>query len=591
MRWNVIRLGSFVALCLATGSGGSTGLAQQLVRPISPAEAQSAAEVSIAINPLNIDNIVAGCLVRGLEDYSQPNGSFVTRDGGKTWSLVAVPNPDQRSQGDDVVLFSGDGVCVHGFISFAGLWEEAPERAASGIAIVRSPDMGQSWSEPAYVVDHENTRSPMEDKPWWVFDRHRRSPHFGNLYCSWTRFDSYGSDDPQDTSSIQFARSTDGGKSFEPLLRISDAPGDCRDDDGTLEGAVPAVAPDGTIYVVWAGPRGLELDKSTDGGKSFGKDRVIGDMPGGWNSEVDGILRHNGMPVTAVDHSQGPHRGRLYVNWIDERNGDKDVFLIHSDDGGDTWCPPIRVNAAVQGAGRDQFFTWLAVDPVDGSVNIVYYDREGTTGTSTRLTLARSLDGNDFRHFPLEIPPFDCNPGEFFGDYLGIDAMQGRVAIACMRFRENARLGVESCVMDFRPDSFELLPHGARMTDQPQQLTVQHILVGFRGSVGDKVIERTEEEARQLAEDLLARARAGEDFDALVKEFTNDQYPGIYQMSNLNVLPDMQPEETADKLFPRGGMVRAFGDVSFSLEVGEVEMTRYDPATSRYGWHIIKRIR
>jgi parvulin-like peptidyl-prolyl isomerase len=38
-------------------------------------------------------------------------------------------------------------------------------------------------------------------------------------------------------------------------------------------------------------------------------------------------------------------------------------------------------------------------------------------------------------------------------------------------------------------------------------------------------------------------------------------------------------------------MVAAFGDVGFQLEVGEVGMAVYDPVKSKYGWHIIKRLK
>ena len=37
-------------------------------------------------------------------------------------------------------------------------------------------------------------------------------------------------------------------------------------------------------------------------------------------------------------------------------------------------------------------------------------------------------------------------------------------------------------------------------------------------------------------------------------------------------------------------MVQRFGDVGFGLEVGETGMAEYDPRTSPFGWHIIKRI-
>ena len=116
-------------------------------------------------------------------------------------------------------------------------------------------------------------------------------------------------------------------------------------------------------------------------------------------------------------------------------------------------------------------------------------------------------------------------------------------------------------------------------------IAVQHILIGFQGSVPGKNITRSREEAQQLAEDLFARAKAGEDFDALVKQYTDDSHPGIYKMANHGVQPDM-----ANQVYPRGQMVAAFGDVGFPLAVGEVGLAVYDPQSSKYGWHVIKRV-
>jgi hypothetical protein len=121
--------------------------------------------------------------------------------------------------------------------------------------------------------------------------------------------------------------------------------------------------------------------------------------------------------------------------------------------------------------------------------------------------------------------------------------------------------------------------------EEPQYVTVQHILIGFTGSVPGKPITRTQAEAKKLAEDIMARAKGGEDFDALVKEYTDDSHPGIYKMANLGVPADMQ-----NGVYPRDGMVQAFGDVGFPLEVGGIGLAEYDPEKSKYGYHIIKRI-
>jgi len=119
---------------------------------------------------------------------------------------------------------------------------------------------------------------------------------------------------------------------------------------------------------------------------------------------------------------------------------------------------------------------------------------------------------------------------------------------------------------------------------EPDHIQVQHILIGFKGSVPGKNITRSLEDAKTLAYQLLERAKKGEDFDALVKEYTNDMPPGIYSMSNNGVANN--PGE-----FPRGRMVPAFGNTGFPLKVGEIGIADYDPKTSPYGYHIVKRLK
>ncbi len=121
----------------------------------------------------------------------------------------------------------------------------------------------------------------------------------------------------------------------------------------------------------------------------------------------------------------------------------------------------------------------------------------------------------------------------------------------------------------------------------PDRVTVQHILISFQRAIPKESVTRTQAEAEVLADDLYLRAKQGDDFDALVEEYTDDQYPGIYKMTNAGIEPDPESEL---REYPRQGMVQAFGDISFSLDIGEIGMTEYDPATSKYGWHIIKRI-
>jgi len=128
-------------------------------------------------------------------------------------------------------------------------------------------------------------------------------------------------------------------------------------------------------------------------------------------------------------------------------------------------------------------------------------------------------------------------------------------------------------------------PAPSSLSAEPEHVTVQHILIAFKGSIPDPKVTRSREDAEKLALQIFERAKAGEDFEAMVKTYTNDSFPGIYKMANAGVTPDPAKQE-----FSRTRMVKAFGDVSFSLEVGGVGLAVYDPATSKYGWHVIKRL-
>jgi len=435
-----------------------TSNAQQVVRITEPS-ALNPAEVSIAINPKNPDNIIAASFQTGVPPKPRAGSyHYVTFDGGKTWKTVPTPDPKKLVQGDDVIAFSSDGVAYHVHLSFDGIRLARPVRAENGMIVNVSKDGGNTWTEGTAAINHVNTVIPFEDKPGLIVDNAPASRFKGNVYLGWTRFDVYGSADPEHRSQIYFTRSTDQGQTFSMPFRISDTGGDCLDSDNTVEGAVPAVGPNGEVYIVWAGPLGLVLDKSKDGGLTFGKDKVIGDIPGGWDFGIEGLTRANGMPVTGVDLSNGPNKGTLYVNWIDARNGDPDVFVMSSRNGGDTWTAPVRVNDDAIKNGKAQFFTWMAIDPADGSINVIFYDRRDGTGTQTRMTLARSVDGGrTFVNHKIDLPQFNANERAFFGDYSSISAFGGRVVPAFMHYGNNGKLAISVALFRFKLGTQEIV--------------------------------------------------------------------------------------------------------------------------------------
>ncbi len=121
--------------------------------------------------------------------------------------------------------------------------------------------------------------------------------------------------------------------------------------------------------------------------------------------------------------------------------------------------------------------------------------------------------------------------------------------------------------------------------EEPDHIAVQHILIAFKGSIPKPTVTRSKDEAKQLAQEVFERAQKGEDFDALVKEYTDDEYPGVYRLANKGVTPDQSKQE-----YPREGMIKSFGDIGFSLAVNGIGLAEYHAQKCKYGWHIIKRI-
>jgi peptidyl-prolyl cis-trans isomerase C len=107
--------------------------------------------------------------------------------------------------------------------------------------------------------------------------------------------------------------------------------------------------------------------------------------------------------------------------------------------------------------------------------------------------------------------------------------------------------------------------------EQPEMVRASHILLSTKDpeSTTKDLPEDLKAAKRKKAEDLLKRARAGEDFAKLARE--NSEDPG-------------SKDKGGEYTFPRGQMVPEFEAAAFSLKINEVS----DIVTTQFGYHIIK---
>lgn len=358
-------------------------------------------EPSIAINPRNTNELVAGA---NIDNY------YFSTDAGQTWTEGTLTS-SFGVWGDPVIACDTTGSFYFFHLSNppSGNWIDR-------IVCQRTSSPGGIWNNGSFT-GLNGTKA--QDKHWVTIDRETNI-----IYMTWTEFDDYGSSDPADSSRIFFTKSSDQGQTWNTPVKINQVSGDCIDQDNTVEGAVPALGPNGEIYVSWAGPAGLVFDKSIDGGTTWlSQDIFVDPMPGGWDFAIPDIYRANGLPVTTCDTSGGINHGTIYINWSDQRNGtgNTDIWLVKSTDGGNTWTTPTKVNDDL--TTRQQFFTWMTIDQTNGTLWFVFYDRRNYSDTRTDVYMARSTDGGiTFQNFKISDTPFIPDAGVFFGDYTNVTA-------------------------------------------------------------------------------------------------------------------------------------------------------------------------
>jgi hypothetical protein len=370
-------------------------------------------EPGIAVNPANPQQVVAVFQDNAHAAYSE--------DAGYTWQVAEGVEPkNYRISGDVSATFDSQGHAFICYIAFDKLgtfnyWAHGATR--NGVFIRRSIDGGKTWEAHHVPVAEQPSEPgiPFEDKPFIVADN-TQSKYSGNLYIGWTRWRIAD-------SQMVLSRSADDGKTWSKPIEIDAHPGLPRDDNGAAEGFSGVVGPDGTLYAIWSQGDEIMFTTSRNGGKTFSHARaVIHTAP--IMFAIETLERANGFPQIAID----PKSKRLYVTWSDYRNGDLDVFLVASDDGGKRWSEPVRVNNDPLHNGAEQFFQWLALDPTDGSIDVLFYDRRGDPQNRKQIVvLARSTDGgHSFNNYAWTDTPFEAS-GVFFGDYTGLAAYGGRV--------------------------------------------------------------------------------------------------------------------------------------------------------------------
>ncbi len=419
---------AFVAVCFA--AAGLVGVALRatadqdtkvspnvLVNKAGLIEAHNSP--SLARDPRAPDTLVATHRV------DRPGFSAVVNwsaEAGRTWRTTALPLPAglDRPYAPDVA-FGPDGTL---YVTYVNL--EGAGNVPANLWLAKSTDGGRTLSMPVRIAGKLAFQARVAADPEGV------------VHVTWLQ----GRDVAPlalvgPPSPIVASRSSDGGRTFSPPVRVSDP-------HRPLVGAAsPVIDSDGQLVVLYQDFKDDRRDFQNLEGPPWNRPFalvVTRPVRGAFSKGVElekGVIPTRRFLVFVPEFpslAAGPG-DTLYAAWSDGRNGDEDVFLRRSDDDGRTWSAAKRVNDNPKRDDTSQYLPRVDVSS-DGRVDVLFLDRRGDTkNVMTDATLASSRDdGKSFRNARLSSGSFDSRVGpsaapQFpvdFGSRLGLASSTGR---------------------------------------------------------------------------------------------------------------------------------------------------------------------
>ena len=211
-----------------------------------------------------------------------------------------------------------------------------------------------------------------------------------------------------------------------------------------------------------------------------------------------------------------------------------------------------------------------SADVTDESDRQTYSENIATLAKQQLTYMAVCEKQMEAQGLTVEDSDIDAQMAEFEGQMGGADQVDEYlkgVGLTRAQYSDLARLNV--MIRKLRAAYLEANPNAARDRFDQTYMRCKHVLIK---TVDDNKKElENQDELKAKAAEVASRAKAGEDFDALIKEYNED--PGM--------------ESSPDGyVFTEGEMVDEFYQGTKALEIGGIS----DPIKSNYGWHIIQRL-
>ena len=316
-------------------------------------------EPYIAVNPANQNNIIAGWM-RLLADGKIWIATKASFDKGQSWSAISFMPHDTTINGsaDVSIAFHNSGVAYLSWINF----RQTPDTAGA-VFVSKSTDGGLTWGTPNKVIGSSDLPDHPFDRPWIAVDN-SGGVNDGVLFVTtMTAYWVVGQ------HHIYLRTSTDGGLTWSTIKQVDNTTFSVGSLTASYGGI--SIGNDGRAYIAF-----MSYDVSaspfiryysittTDLGVTFQRN-VVGTA---FISSGSGFTR-----AWSIDANPTLNENAV-LTWVDNRNGDYDILLSKTTNGGLTWSTPIRVNDDSVNNGIEQDMVWADFSP-SGKMAVAWRDR------------------------------------------------------------------------------------------------------------------------------------------------------------------------------------------------------------------------
>jgi hypothetical protein len=408
-----------------------------------------------SVNPSNPNNIIT---VFQQDRWSNGGAhglaASVTKDGGTTWTAVALPFSScastapsdlQYERASDPWVSFGPGTQANHTAGETAYtisisFNQSPGKNGNTVGVATSSDGGTTWTNAQSLQGDAQTGVPLpvpnanfqvfHDKESVTADPTRP----GTAYAVWDALIGPNLSVEADLRSHAFmdvtliSKTTDFGQTWSPARIINNSANPTTQNNQTIGNVIVVDPRTGTVYDFFdqifntgsnagGNPNGqhgfnVAFQKSTDAGSTWTAPHVISALrtagvadpnnvnptpnPNGRFSPPAPFRTGDIIPEPAID----PETGALYMVWQDSRfSGFDEIAISTSTNGGDTWSTPKRVNTP---NGEPAFTASVAVTDsgtpgTPGRVGVTYYQLSTTSlGSEPTNYLIKSVAGSAF---------------------------------------------------------------------------------------------------------------------------------------------------------------------------------------------------